>query len=207
MLKKEKNHKKLKRKIKMHKVVLRKIIHLCFGLFILLLYYLDFYVLEILSALLIIGIIFSLTCKQYKLPLIYDLLKLLGKNKEFYGLGMLIFCFSGLFLYAIFPRLIAFSAIFVLAVADSIGAVIGVLFGKIQLAHNPEKHIEGRLIAFFICVMVLSFIFGWFIATITSFIAILVESTNIKLKKINIDDNLLMPLVTAITLYILTIIL
>jgi len=104
-----------------------------------------------------------------------------------------------------FPQTIAVGAIFTLAIADPLSAIIGIRFGKRKLV--PNKSLEGSiafLVATFCCLCYVLIEaegdFTWQIgvaAFLVSFCCAVFEMFPLK-----VDDNLTIPLFTAFTLSI-----
>ena len=154
--------------------------------------------------LLIIGIIISFLSKKYKIPIIYWFLKNFEREKylkTFPGKGA-IFYLIGVFLVLSFFSLdIAMAAILVLAFGDSVSNIFGIRYGKIKHPFHSRKFVEGwiaGLIAGFIGALVFV---AWPQALAASFFAMTAESIEIKLGAAEIDDNIIVPLVAAITIW------
>ena len=103
-----------------------------------------------------------------------------------------------------FPKLIAISAIYTLAFADPMSAIVGIRFGKNRLV--KEKSIEGSLAFFVTSFLFISLVFTvggasswqvWLMAFSVSFLTTCFEMIPLKL-----DDNLTIPLFTAFLLWI-----
>jgi len=100
-----------------------------------------------------------------------------------------------------FPKVVALVAIYTLAVADPMSAIIGIKYGKTKIVSH--KSLEGSL-AFFIATFVVSFlVFLWWtnslmLGTITaaSFLIALIAS-GFEMIPLRLDDNLTIPLFTA----------
>lgn len=100
-----------------------------------------------------------------------------------------------------FPKVVALVAIYTLAVADPMSAIIGIKYGKTKIVSH--KSLEGSL-AFFIATFIVSFlVFLWWtnslmIGTITaaSFLIALIAS-GFEMIPLRLDDNLTIPLFTA----------
>ena len=106
---------------------------------------------------------------------------------------------SLLIVVSLFSETVAAAALMIMILSDPIASLVGRYFGKFKLV--GEKTLEGSIVFFIITAIVLiNFEF-------TSFKVIFVASgcTLIELfsKEINIDDNLLIPLVSAGLLFIL----
>ena len=105
-----------------------------------------------------------------------------------------------------FPKSIALVAIFTLA-ADPLSAVIGIRFGKRRLV--KEKSIEGSL-AFFTAAFIVTFsiLFSlpgnqlWSVLAVTFLSSTFI--TAFEMIPIKLDDNLTIPLMKAIILWIIT---
>ena len=104
-----------------------------------------------------------------------------------------------------FPKIIALAAILTLALGDPLSALVGILYGKHHLV--KQKTVEGSLAFFsaaFISIFVI-FIFGaqgmagsvWLLSFVVALLATVFEMIPIKL-----DDNLTIPLFTAVCLWI-----
>ncbi|MBF0366439.1 MAG: hypothetical protein HQK50_12780 [Oligoflexia bacterium] len=104
-----------------------------------------------------------------------------------------------------FPKVVAVIAIYTLAFADPMSAIIGILYGKRKIARN--KTLEGSL-AFFVttlavCLLVLLTTYdGFYWAIIKVSVMVALFSSMIELLPIRIDDNLTIPLSTAIIAWI-----
>ncbi len=103
---------------------------------------------------------------------------------------------SALLLVLFFPKLIAITAFTIVAVSDTIAAVIGKNFGKHRFG---EKSIEGS-VAFFISAVLLVALFprlNIYVGIIMAVAATLTEAFTDHIGKFKIDDNLSIPLVSA----------
>ena len=106
-----------------------------------------------------------------------------------------------------FPKSIALVAIFTLASADPLSAIIGIRYGKHRIV--KDKSLEGSA-AFFVasfiaCFSILFSIEGnsfWAVLAVSSFSSIFI--TSFEMIPIKLDDNLTIPLMTAIILWIIT---
>lgn len=104
-----------------------------------------------------------------------------------------------------FPKMVALVAIYTLAIADPLSAIIGIRFGKRHIVEH--KTVEGSAAFFFACflsclLILLSSVEGmtgriWFVSFLVAGIVTAFEMVPIKL-----DDNLTIPLFTAFTMWI-----
>jgi len=108
-----------------------------------------------------------------------------------------------------FPKVIALVAIYTLAVADPLSAIIGIRFGKKKISEN--KSFEGSG-AFFLSSFIITFlVFFWWSSyleimlgplLLLSFL-VAICTTLFELIPLRIDDNLTIPLFTAGTTLLL----
>lgn len=119
------------------------------------------------------------------------------KSESIHLNGATYMVMSALLLVLFFPKLIAITAFTIVAVSDTIAAVIGKKFGKHQFG---EKSIEGS-VAFFISAVLLVALFprlNLFIGIIMAVAATLTEAFTDRIGNFKIDDNLSIPLVSAV---------
>jgi dolichol kinase len=115
--------------------------------------------------------------------------------------AMVPYAFSLLLTIITFPKPIAVTAIYVLAIADPLSAIVGIKFGKNKIAGH--KSLEGSA-AFFVATFLITFsVFSieyyglmgeiFFLSLFLAFFVSLFELIPLKL-----DDNLTIPLTTAV---------
>ena len=113
-----------------------------------------------------------------------------GSGAIWLALGALLsmgFIFSRNFLIAIL------AAIFI---GDPLATIVGVKFGKHRIFYNREKSVEGSF-AYFVAVLAVAYLFIGLYALPIALIAAFVESWGIK-----IDDNLMVPIILSILLFL-----
>ena len=132
--------------------------------------------------------------------------------KRGYARGPLFFGLVAIFLILFFPLYIAAVCIVIIGFGDGFATVIGKRFGRTHVGWaKKEKTVEG-MVAFFFFASISSFLILRFMleasairllsyAVITSFVGALVEILDLTL-----DDNLSVPVSSAVTLYVLTLI-
>lgn len=114
------------------------------------------------------------------------------------------YAFAILLTILTFPKTIAISAIYTLAFADPLSAIIGIKFGRTKLVRS--KSLEGSfaffLTTFTVIALVLSFSVpnGWEVWTAALCVAFLASC--FELIPLKLDDNLTIPLFTAFVLWI-----
>jgi dolichol kinase len=120
--------------------------------------------------------------------------------------AMVPYAFAILLTIISFPKVIALSAIYTLAIADPLSAIIGIKYGKRRIV--PHKSLEGSaafFVATFFCILIP------FLASYSSFdMEILILSlvaafivSAFEMLPLRLDDNLTIPLFSAATLWIL----
>ena len=106
-----------------------------------------------------------------------------------------------------FSKQIAISALSVMIISDSFAALVGKKFGKYQV--TADKTIEGMLAFFFSALIILIYFKNIWVVNSPSYLVVLIAaffSTLAELysKKINIDDNISIPLSVGLVLQLLT---
>ena len=112
--------------------------------------------------------------------------------------GSFFYVLSGLITIIFFKKNIAISSLFILSIADPLSSLLGSRFGRVRLF---GKSLEGSIIFFATSFLILRiFSFSIPIAVAGAIIASLTELFSSR----PIDDNLSIPLVTALALTLLT---
>ncbi len=107
-----------------------------------------------------------------------------------------------------FPKTIALIAIYTLAIGDPLSALIGIRFGKHKLRNMKKKSLEGSLAFFAATLATTIYVLSSYTPAATGtiiIIAIMIASfcTLFELLPIRVDDNLTIPLFTAIISWLL----
>lgn len=182
----------------------RKILHLLFGVLIVILLMFGIIDKPHLFILLIILLSISFLSKKYKIPGIDWFMRHFERDayiKKFPGKGIIFYLIGVLLVLYFFPLDIAMASILVLAFADSIGHLFGIKYGKRRHPYISTKFIEGWIAGFIAGFIAASVIVPWPQALAASFFAMLVEGIEIKVGADDIDDNLIIPLVAAIAIW------
>ena len=112
--------------------------------------------------------------------------------------GSFFYILSGLITIILFEKNIAVASLFILSIADPLSSLLGIRFGRVRLF---GKSLEGTMTFFaasFLILRILSFSLP--VAAAVAVIASLTELFSSR----PIDDNLSIPLVTALALALLT---
>ncbi len=182
--------------------LIRQLSHLGFGILIAALIYLapQYIVVAILSTSVFLGFLFSdAIIRGYSIPLISVIVGHLERDVEYPGKGTLVFLLTALFVTAVFPYPVAAVSILVLAVLDSVSTIAGVACGRHIIYKN--KSAEGTAAGIIAAFVVLQFFIHPWIALFTSVIAGITELYS------PVDDNMTIPLITALAITILSILL
>lgn len=186
----------------------RQLFHIFLGISIIILYYFDL----INAFMLFLGVVAialgSFIQTKIKMPAITWCVNTFERpklRKKFPALGMLTF-FMGCFLVArLFPKDIALASIAILTLGDSISILVGKRFGRLQHPLNKKRLYEGTLAGMLFAFLGAMLFVNPFEAFIASFFAMSVEAIDFRYLKIN--DNILVPLVAALVIFLLRLIL
>jgi dolichol kinase len=167
------------------------------------------YVKWFLFFLLIIGLFISLLSLRMRLPFIYFMLKKFEVPRylrSFPGKGALFLIAGCLLVLKLFPYSIALASIAIITYADPAAYLFGVAFGRIKYRKpfNRLKKIEGSIFGIIIGWLAASFFVQWFAALLAAGFAMVAEALVLKLGGDNVDDNFVVPLTAATTLYLLS---
>ncbi len=183
----------------------RKIIHIILGLALTTLLYNDLLSTTALILGLICGILLILITKYAHIPLFSHALDQFERTeyrKDFPGKGTFFFVLGSSLTITIFPKEIALASILILTFGDSMSAVFGLIIGKTR---NPwreksKKTLEGTL-AGIVCATITATIFIPLLhAAFASTLVMTLESLDLQKKSIFLDDNLLIPILSAVIL-------
>ncbi len=177
----------------------RNVFHLIIGLLIVLLVYLDLLTPFLIGIIILIGLLVSLITRKYKLPGIDWFLKTFDREediKQIPGKGI-IFMFVGAFIAVFFfPKDIALAAVIILALGDSVSRLVGP-FGYLKHPFHSEKFLEGVIAGAFAATLGAMFFVPFVQAFFASVVAMLIEGVDLEIKKIRVDDNLMIPVVAG----------
>ena len=183
----------------------RKIAHIIVGVILAALVYAGWLSWWIVLIALIIGIIISMIFMHYDIPVIGWFLRVFERPhfiKRFPARGV-IYLFIGLLVVtALFDKNIAAAAVLIWAFGDSVSALIG-RYGNIKHPLNNERLIEGTLAGIVVATLASSLLVGLGKAFVASLITLSLESLELKFLKDTLDDNLMVPVIAALILYLI----
>lgn len=187
-------------KIKSDLEVRRQLVHLATGAIIASMVYYNMLNIWLFLIALAAGAGLSLILRYRQIPIISHLQKYFEREhdlKRFPGKGLIYMVAGSGLAYAVFSREIAVASILILAFGDSLTHIIGKYFGSIRSPFDETKHVEGTVISFFITALVVMKFTSFNQVVVGTLIAMFIEMMPIKIWKIRIDDNLIIPVLAG----------
>lgn len=185
----------------------RHIFHICLGLLIMFLVLVGVLTPEILLMVFIFGIILSLVSKKYDVPVVawfLDTFERKEKRRIFPGKGIIFFILGSLLVLQLFEKNVALASIMILTFGDPVSHFVGQHFGNSKKEKtNWKKYIEGTIAGTIVAFIAASFFVPFYVAFIAAASAMLVESIELVIWNKTIDDNLVIPLVAGVVIYLL----
>lgn len=186
----------------------RQSFHAATGLVILLLLIFNILNEWIIGGILVVGFVLFLINRRMKLPVIWWFIQHFERKeniKEMPGGGSFFYILGTFISLILFPRDVAYVAIVVLALGDSISTFIGKNYGRTRAPWSNVKLLEGTLAGMllsFAGFLVLYYCLPGFSVTILEgllacIVAMMVEAIEMKIGPRKIDDNLLIPVVAG----------
>lgn len=177
----------------------RQIFHILLGIISVILVKKEILKLEHMFIILLIGVILSIICRYYKIPIISWFLRSFDrKNEVLPGKGAITYVLGMVIVLGLFSENTALASIMILALGDSFSH-LGV-FGRIRNPLNEIKTLEGTIIGVLFGAIGASFFVPWKIGLIGSLISMSIESLDIKVFGEKIDDNLLIPIISGFSM-------
>ena len=159
----------------------------------------------ILSISIIIAILTSLISRKIKIPLIYWFLENMDRKEDLKnhpGKGAIYFLVGCLLALILFDKNLALASIIILTLGDAVSPLIGIHFGKTTHPLNNKKLLEGTIAGIIISFIGALMFINYKEALIASVFGMLIEAVEIKFKKEIINDNITIPLVSSLSVYI-----
>ncbi|MFH0751978.1 MAG: hypothetical protein V1914_00070 [archaeon] len=190
--------------MKLNKLELRRqVFHALLGVVIVLGVLYDIWTVKRLLLIFIVGVIVSSLSVKYKVPVVSWFLKLFDREKEkIPGKGAMFFVLGSLIVLALFPQGIALAAILVMAFGDSAATLVGIHLGKIKSV--SLKTLEGFFAGTCAGFIGALFFVDYVSAFVGSVAAMCFEVLDLRFGGRIIDDNLMVPLVAGLVMYVLT---
>jgi len=184
----------------------RKLLHIMIGIAALLLIIYNIITPLIIFIILVIGIFSSLLSLKFNVPVLNFFLENFERTddiKRLPGRGIIFAVVGSLLALQLFERNIALASIMILTFADPVSHLVGKLFGKTRSFLDERKNIEGNIAGFIVSSLFAMFFVAPILAISGALIAMLFESLIIEIQKIQLDDNLIIPLAAGTTMLLL----
>lgn len=200
------------------KEFLRQFVHLIYWPFIVVLHFNWFLTNNVLFLLIFLTLILSYLIKNnYKIPFFYSFLANVERENDFKRFPLewfFYFTLSCAALFIIFDKKIwiAYTSIAILCTLDAISTLIWKKYWKHKWNINPNKSIEWSIGWFFAAIFWAYFIWisydiNIFILLITCLLATLIEVPEIDILWFKLNDNITIPIASAVILNFLPLIL
>ncbi|MBS3136832.1 hypothetical protein J4232_00225 [Candidatus Woesearchaeota archaeon] len=181
----------------------RKLLHILLGIILIVLLYYDILTAIILIITIVIGLIAAYSAKHCTLPIISWCLDKFERRNVFPGKGVFTFLIGTTIVIAVFQKEIALAAIAILTFGDSFSHLIGRYYGNIKHPLNNEKLIEGTIAGIVIGFASALFFVSPIEAFSAALFAISFESFEIRIKQYIIDDNISIPVIAGVVIFVL----
>lgn len=149
------------------------------------------------------GLMISLLSLKYRLPFIGRCLDVFERDKdmkEFPGRGPFYFLLGIIICLLFFPKDIAYASILILSAGDSFNHFFNRQPHHIPLPWNKRKNWYGLGFGILMGTFFGAFFVPWHLALLASSVAITLESFPIRISHLYLNDNVFVPLVSAIIL-------
>ena len=183
----------------------RNLFHLTLGILIIAGLYFDIIHIWVVIAVVVVGFLLSSLSRKRPVPVIHWFLQRFEREENMNnmpGKGALYFFVGLLLTMALFEEDVVLASVTIFVLADSIGPIIGIKFGRMKHPLSDRKFLEGS-IAGFIFAFLGSMIFVHPLeAFLASFFSVTVEAIDY-IKGTRIEDNITIPLVAGATITLL----
>lgn len=181
----------------------RQAFHIFLGISLLLLLYFKIFTAWHILIILCIGAVISFISLKYRIPVITSLLELFERKGAHPGRGALCFFVGVLLAIELFPEDIAYAAIIILTLGDSVSHYIGRFHGKWRHPFSDIKLIEGSIAGWIAGAAGALLFVPYPEAIVAAFFAMAAEATEIEFHHRIVDDNILIPLVAGVTIVLM----
>ena len=182
----------------------RQTIHLIGGIIYIILIYFDIIDVIVAGILLVIYAILSLIFTKYKIPVLWGILKQFdrpGDLKKFPAKGTVLYMVSVFVCLLLFPKDVAMASLIILAIGDSVAPLIG-QYGLIKHPFSNRKFIEGSIAGAIAAFLGAWLFVNWYTAAIAAVAAMISEGVGVQIGRKPLDDNLVIPFVSAVVITI-----
>lgn len=186
--------------------IIRQLMHIFFGLIIVILISAELINAWFLFYILLASILLSFLSIKFNIPVVSWFLRNFERqNTRLPGEGFVFFLTGSLLAIKLFSQDIALASILILSFGDGISHLVGEGIGKSRIIFNRNKNIEGLIFGVIAGTLSALFFVSFLEAFIASLAAMLVEAVEIKIRDNHIDDNLFVPLVAGTAVLLLRI--
>jgi dolichol kinase/membrane-associated phospholipid phosphatase len=177
----------------------RQSFHFLLGLFCVFLHWSGWLRLRWLALVLLLGLGISIWSQYRKIPVISDILELFDRPRDhdFPGRGAFYFLLGVFLSFLFFPVKVAYAAILIMAVGDSLNHLFGRNLKKFQVWWNPKKTWIGVGLGVVSGTIAAQFFVPVEVAFCAALVSIVVETITLKVGDFFIDDNIVVPLVAG----------
>jgi len=160
----------------------------------------------IIFIILIAGIFFSFLSLRFRLPVLSFFLDNFERKEEkgkLPGRAIIFAIVGSLLALQLFERNIALASIVILIFADPISHLVGKNLGKTKSFLDKRKNIEGHIVGAIVSSLFAMFFVHPVLAIAGSLTAMFFESVIIEIQKIELDDNLVIPLAAGTAMFLI----
>ncbi len=178
----------------------RQLVHMAFGVTLVVLIRSTVIAPWMLLLLAAIGGILSLLHVRFGIRPFARIISVLERPSDrasFPGRGILFYLLGSWIVLTVFPLGVASAAILILAFGDGTASLLGKSLGSTPIAYNAHKSWEGTFGGIVMATIAAGFFFPWWIAFVSSLMAMLLETFPLRIKGRPLDDNLILPFVAA----------
>ncbi len=188
-----------------HTELKRKIVHMLIGIIALFLLVYDLITPLQIFIILFIGILLSLLSMKIRIPIISFFLDNFENNEKgsLPARAVIAGVIGSLLVLELFSRDIALASISILVFADPVSHLVGKLAGKTKSFFDKRKNIEGHIAGALVSSLIAMLFVHPCLAISGAIMAMLFESIIIEIQKIQLDDNLIIPLVAGTTMFLI----
>ncbi|MBW2970642.1 hypothetical protein KY320_00615 [Candidatus Woesearchaeota archaeon] len=175
----------------------RQLIHIFVGTLVLFLLIINLLTPLHLFIIIVISAILSLLSRKFHIPVLYWFIDNFDHEKDkkkFPGRAFISFFVGILLSVKLFEPSLAYAAIMVMTIGDSVSNMIGYNLGKIKNPLNGHKALEGNIAGALVGFFGASFFIPPLLAAAGSFGAMLIEAIQIRMNEAIVDDNIIVPL-------------
>ena len=177
----------------------RQMAHLAFGLLYALFFSLG-YINTGISVLMLIASIALAFFLRRRRSFVDQIVMLVEREYHFWNVplkGLIYFILGCTITITYFSFIPALAGILILSVTDSIGTLYGKYMGVMKIRWNSNKHMEGPIIGGILSTVMCYSFLPFVPALVASFVGAFIDTINMKILGFEIDDNLVIPIVSA----------